>query len=211
MSEDFTTRPSLLIRVRDREDAASWEEFVAIYGPLIKRFARSRGIQRDTVSDVTQDVLRNVARAMQSFDYDRGKGKFRSWLFTIVRREVIRTVKKHERPGNPNSDAPEELLNQLPSAGETTLWEKDYQKQILRWAMKKVQPEFSEKAWQAFSLLALKDCSAKEVAQQLDTSPGSVYVLKSRVLKRIVQAVRSIDEDAWELEMVKAAKGESLT
>src|SRR5262245_35761501 len=33
-----TTRPSLLIRIRDARDWQAWEEFVDLYGPLIYQF-----------------------------------------------------------------------------------------------------------------------------------------------------------------------------
>ena len=203
MSQEFITRPSLLLRVRDHEDQDSWTEFVEIYGPLIHRFALNRGVSLNDAPDITQDVLRNVARAMQNFEYDRSKGTFRSWLFTVIRREIIRNAKKAERQASkPHSEDPTKLLDQLPSSQEAEDWEKDYQKQLVGWAMDKIEPYFSEKAWKSFILLSMEGCPAKDVAARLDTSPGSVYVYKSRVLKRLTEAIRSVDEDAWELELI---------
>ncbi len=203
MSQEYVTRPSLLIRVRDQNDDASWREFVDIYGPLIERFALSRGVTRDNAPDITQDVLRNVAKAMHAFDYDAVKGTFRSWLFTIIRREIIRMAKKLKRPGNANTDDPTDLLNQVASPEENARWETDYQRQLLRWAMKKIEPEFSEKAWKAFKRASLEDCPTSQVAKELSMSPGSVYVYKSRVLKRLLATVRSIDEAEWEADMIQ--------
>ena len=34
-----TTRPSLLLRIRDRGDAGAWRTFDAIYRPMLYRFA----------------------------------------------------------------------------------------------------------------------------------------------------------------------------
>ena len=42
---DPLTRPSLLIRVRDPADADAWRQFLDLYGPLVYRFARKRGLQ----------------------------------------------------------------------------------------------------------------------------------------------------------------------
>ena len=50
----------------------------------------------------------------------------------------------------------------------------------------------------------IDECSAKEVAEKLGTSTGSVYVFKSRVIKRIVETIRSVDGDAWEMEMIQS-------
>src|SRR5215212_4464872 len=45
MSETPTTRPSLLVRLRDPQDERAWAEFVGIYTPLVYRLARRKGFQ----------------------------------------------------------------------------------------------------------------------------------------------------------------------
>ena len=120
MSQDNPTRPTLLLRLRDHEDQASWTEFVEIYGPLIHRFALSRGVSSADVGDVTQEVLRSVARALRKFEYDRDKGTFRGWLFTAVRREIARLADKaRKQPGTPGFDDPASRLNAIASREET--------------------------------------------------------------------------------------------
>ena len=39
------TRLSLIARLSDHDDVAAWEEFVAIYVPLLYRLARQKGLQ----------------------------------------------------------------------------------------------------------------------------------------------------------------------
>ena len=67
MDPEPTTEPSLLFRLRDQQDAAAWTRFVDLYGPLIHRYARRRGLQDADAADLTQDVLCSVARAMRGF------------------------------------------------------------------------------------------------------------------------------------------------
>ena len=45
MAEPPVTRVTLLARIRDGRDADAWREFVQIYGPVVYRFARNRGLQ----------------------------------------------------------------------------------------------------------------------------------------------------------------------
>ena len=124
MSKEYVTRPSLLLRVRDCDDQDSWGEFVEIYQPLILRFALSRGVNSNDAPDITQDVLRNLARAMHRFEYDPNKGTFRSWLFTVIRREIIRASKKIQRQGgHAGSDDPSDLIDQLPDDQASLDWE----------------------------------------------------------------------------------------
>ena len=46
-----TTRPSLLVRIRDARDAEAWREFVRLYSPLVYRFARRKGLQDADAAD----------------------------------------------------------------------------------------------------------------------------------------------------------------
>ncbi|HKB06362.1 MAG TPA: sigma-70 family RNA polymerase sigma factor, partial [Gemmataceae bacterium] len=82
------TRQSLLVRLKDPADAAAWRTFVDVYAPAIFAFARHNGLQPADAADLTQDVYRNVATAMRSFDYDPDRGRFRGWLFSIVRNQL---------------------------------------------------------------------------------------------------------------------------
>src|SRR2546421_5874988 len=79
-----TTRPSLLIRIRDAGDREAWQQFVALYAPLIYGLARHRGLQDADAADVTQEVLRAVANAAPGFDFDPERGSFRGWLYTVT-------------------------------------------------------------------------------------------------------------------------------
>ena len=208
MSKEYVTRPSLLLRVRDRDDQDSWGEFVEIYQPLILRFALSRGVNSNDAPDITQDVLRNLARAMHRFEYDPNKGTFRSWLFTVIRREIIRASKKIQRQGgHAGSDDPSDLIDQLPDEQASLDWEADYQKRLTQWAMGKIKGEFSEKSWCAFAAIAIDGDSPKDTAKRMEMTIGSLYVAKSRILKRLIEKIHSVDEEDWELDIISRNKG----
>ena len=202
--EEFVTRPSLLLRVRDHRDDDSWSEFVEIYGPLIHRYALSRGVHRDTVPDVVQDVLKRVMQAIKKFEYDPDKGHFRSWLYTIIRRHIFNVAKKGERKlGAPNRDDPADMLGSLPNEQDQQDWDRDYQTRLVHWAMSKIRHEFNLSTWEAFQGMAIKGESAQEVAARLGVSVGSVYVSKSRVFKRLLDKVQSVDEAEWEWDAIR--------
>jgi len=69
MSEIPITQPTLLLRIRDTEDEASWERFVKIYTPLVFGYCRKRGLQEADASDVAQEVMRTVAQLINRFEY----------------------------------------------------------------------------------------------------------------------------------------------
>src|SRR5260370_1534144 len=88
MAEAPTTRLSLLLRIRDAKDSQAWTQFVDLYAPLVYGFARKHGLQDADAADLTQDVLRVVANTIRGLDYDRQRGSFRGWLFTVVRNKL---------------------------------------------------------------------------------------------------------------------------
>ena len=65
MDDDPTTRPSLLVRLRDSRDEQAWGEFVEIYRPLVYRLARRRGLQDADALELVQEVMIKVASAIE--------------------------------------------------------------------------------------------------------------------------------------------------
>src|SRR6516162_1392576 len=88
MVDSPTTRPSLLIRLRNPRDGQAWSQFVDVYAPLVYAFASGHGLQDADAADLMQDVLRAVSMAISRFDYDPRQGSFRSWLFTVARNKL---------------------------------------------------------------------------------------------------------------------------
>jgi RNA polymerase sigma-70 factor (ECF subfamily) len=193
------TRASLLIRLRDRSDQSAWNEFVTVYGPVIYRFARNRGLQDADAADMMQDVLRSVTGAIGRLDYDPQQGRFRGWLFTITRNRVMTLLasRKGKPRGTGNSDVNALLANQAdPRGGLDDEWELEYRRSQTALAMDQVRPEFTQKVWMAFWGTAVEARSPDEVGQELKMSTGAVYVAKSRVLARLRDVVqRRLEED----------------
>src|SRR5688572_14345492 len=110
MHEPPITRPSLLVRIRDTRDKDAWRQFVEVYAPLIYRFARKCRLQDADASDVTQEVLRAVARASKGLDYDPQRGTFRAWLLTVVRSKLCNFLARRRRQVQAAGDAETEAL-----------------------------------------------------------------------------------------------------
>ena len=85
---DSSTRPTQLESLRDGADPQAWEEFFRRYWPLIYGYAKHEGCSDHTAEDIVQDVLATVFREQGVFCYDSQRGRFRSWLGTIVRNKI---------------------------------------------------------------------------------------------------------------------------
>src|SRR6266516_3939557 len=103
--EFIPTRRSLLSRLKDWEDQASWQEFFDTYGKLINRIAVKAGLSDAEAKDGVQETVIVVSRKIPGFKYDPTLGSFKSWLLLITRRRIEKQLKKRlpVRGGQPFS------------------------------------------------------------------------------------------------------------
>lgn len=198
-----TTHPSLLLRLRDSRDCGAWREFVALYGELVYRFARKRGLQDADAADVTQIVFHAVSQEIRRLEYDRRRGTFRGWLLVVTRNQVNKYLASRRGTNRPVVQTLNESLIEgfVAEDEEAKQWEYDYQLRAFRLAAERVRLEFTEASWQAFWRTAVEGQGAKAVSESLGMSVGAVYMSRSRVLHRVKAAIAEFDdEDVRSLE-----------
>jgi RNA polymerase sigma-70 factor (ECF subfamily) len=199
MGNEPSTRPSLLIRLRDLRDERAWSEFTEIYGPLVHRLARRRGLRVADAEDLVQEVFRAVARAIERYDPDPNRGSFRGWLSRIARNLIVNLLAAQRRHPHGTGDTDvQRLLEQCPDPGgeDSALFEAEYRSCSIAWAAERVRGAFSEAAWQAFWQTGVEGRPAKEVAEALGMTLGTVYQYKSRVAVRIRRELARLEAES---------------
>jgi RNA polymerase sigma factor (sigma-70 family) len=186
------TRLSLILRLRNADDVLAWREFVEIYGPVIRAMARNRGLQVADVDDVTQEVLTRVAKSVERWEPDRDRGSFRGWLAAITRNLVIQSFRSRSRLPATGQDS------QIVEWTEDKEFDLESERQLFRWAARKVQQQFEPKTWQAFWLTAVDGRSAESVAEQLGTTKAQIYVSRSRVMGQLKETIQRTQFDSFD-------------
>jgi RNA polymerase sigma factor (sigma-70 family) len=194
-----STRHSLVLRLRDARDEAAWAEFVEIYEPLVYRLARHKGLQDADARDLCQEVFRAVASAIERWDPDPAKGRFRAWLFRIARNLLVNFLaseRRHVRGSG--STSVQEMLEAQPASNTQAEAEfrAEFQRRAFRWAAEQVQNDFTTSTWQAFWKTGVDNQPIAAVAKELGLSPGAVYIARSRVLARLRERVEQLTEDS---------------
>jgi RNA polymerase sigma factor (sigma-70 family) len=188
--EPCDTSKSLLLRVRSQDDAA-WREFFQIYTPVVYGYAMRRGLESNDAEDVTQEVLLEVVRSIQKFEYQSEKGRFRDWLGTIVWRRIIRFWKAKASTVNLHDNIEE-------SEATDPEWVDVFQHAILKQSLSNIKSQFAEITWNAFLAVWQEGYSPLLVSQQLGIPIEVVYNAKSRVLKKLeAEVLRVSDDHAW--------------
>ncbi len=190
------TRASLILRLPDVADAQAWDDFVAVYAPVVYRLARRLGLQPADSDDLVQEVLAAVARSVESWLAKAERGPFRAWLFTIARNHAVNTLrrKKHKPRGTGDSGVEQLLAQQAANGDKESGFDLEYRRELFRWASERVRTEVAERTWQAFWLSAIDEQPIVAVAKQLGMSVGSVYIARSRVMGRLREVVQGSGE-----------------
>ena len=210
------TRESLLVRVRDADDQLAWEEFSAIYRPAVFRLARRRGLQDADAEDVAQHVLMIVAKAVENWQQDPSRGKFRNWLFCVARNAITNALTRRKPDAavggssylqkismlvEPNMDAAQlaDSLSKYTDIDDIAEFtsaeiESEYRRGVFRFAAQQTREQFREETWAAFWLTAVEGIPAQDVAARLGKSVGTIYTARSRVMQAIRACVARLIE-----------------
>jgi RNA polymerase sigma-70 factor (ECF subfamily) len=190
----YTTHATLLARVAEGVDPEAWSEFHRRYGELIRGFALRRGLQAADCDDIAQEVLLILAKSMGGFKYDPAKGKFRSYLKTLVLRAVYGKIRQ-KRGERSLGDMDVEQKGSASESETEEIWEEEWRQYHVRQAMQRLEAEFNESDRMAFSQYAMRGMAAAEVAEALGLSLDQVYQAKSRILKRLSSLIAEQIED----------------
>lgn len=191
------TSESLILRLNDVQDVAAWNEFLAIYRPVVLRMACRRGLQQADADDLAQRVFMSVARKVGSWQPYTAETRFRNWLGRIARNTILNELmrgKPDRAVGDGQDDA---LLDQVPDRNElSSVLLLETHRQSMALAMSAVKPEFSTTTWAMFYQTAIEQRSVKETAEQFGRSVGAVYIARCRVMQRIKEHIQNLS-DFW--------------
>ena len=169
---------------------AAWERLVRLYAPLVSSWCRRWGVVEQDVVDLLQDVFLSVASNLDRFRKERPVDTFRGWLYTITRNKVRDHLRR--RGAEPSAAGGSEALlrlQQILDPHESTepppMTDDGILDELLRKALESIRGEFHDRTWQAFWGVVVEGRLASDVAADLEMTPGSVRVSKSRVLLRL--------------------------
>jgi RNA polymerase sigma-70 factor (ECF subfamily) len=198
MSENRTSISSTTILGRllaNDSDQEAWEACHKRYAPSISAWARRQGMREADVPDACQEVVLKLIRALQDKQYDPAKGPFRPWLY-VVTRNVCRDIaaRQKQREAAQGGSAALEMLHAV-EAQDDLLRHLDaaFDLEVLDQALAEVQEAVSPVMYKAFQLQALDQQLPKEVARQLGITVGTAYKYRSKVGKRVSEAVQRLN------------------
>lgn len=193
-----TTSPSLLLRIRDWKDQDAWSQFLSIYSTIIKDYCFQRKLSQSDTEDITQEVMKTIGKAIQSFEYNPSIGRFRAWLGTITANTIKSHLARESRRRNGLNGVAVQTA-ELPVAEQCadpdSTWVEIYSERIVRIACSRIRHQFSDKTWKCFESSWIGNESAKLIAERMQIPIHTVYVNKSRVLRKLESEIRILADD----------------
>jgi RNA polymerase sigma-70 factor (ECF subfamily) len=197
------TRPTLLFRLRDWSDEASWTEFYRLYHGFVFGLARRCGLSHADAEEVVQDVFRCVAENIATFESDPSRGTFRGWLAQLTRWRVLdkqrarRPDQAPDRAGRgPELGDRTRTIERLPDTsrsaspwGDATVEEAEWQQHVLDAALHRLASRVPPKHFQVFDLYSRQNWPVLRVSRELGVNPATVYVVSHRLTKQLKQEV----------------------
>ena len=178
-----------LREARSGVDDVAWARFVDLYGPVVHHLVRllSPGISDADTDDAVQDVFVKLVNILRSGAYDPAKGKFRTYLSTLVRRLLIdryREAAARRRDRQVEIDAAEEIaVEDDPGEWMDAKWRIACRMAAERRVLE--ESALAEQSREVWRLLSVEGLSVKDAARRLGIPSNTVSKTKRRIETRI--------------------------
>ncbi len=189
------TRRSLVERLGNPDDQASWQTFFDSYGGLLYRVARTAGLTDAEAQEAVQETVITVARKVGGLRYDPALGSFKGWLLQTARWRIadqFRQRQRHDRFAEAEDGPRTAFIDRVPDPGGPDLeaaWDAEWRSSLLAAALQRVRRQVDPRQFQIFDCYVTRGWPALRVSRELGVSLAQVYVGKHRVgalLQKIV-------------------------
>ena len=187
--ETSATLLRTLREARSGVDDVAWARFVDMYGPVVHHLVRllSPGISDADTDEAVQDVFVKLVNILRSGAYDSAKGKFRTYLSTLVRRLLIdryREAAARRRDRQVEIEVAEEIaVEDDPGAWMDAKWRIACRMAAERRVME--ESALAEQSREVWRLLSVEGLSVKDAARRLGIPSNTVSKTKRRIETRI--------------------------
>ncbi len=175
------TSSSLVKGIADFRDHNSWVEFDASYRAMIKKVLVTKGTPTADLDDAVQEVYVSLLSTIQKFQYDRSKGKFRSWISKITQRTASNQRRKTKYLDtleiDPDSEAADVNLD-VPE---------------IRLCVQMARSRFDERTWLPFYLRVIEDTPIEEVERITGMNRNAIYQAVHRVKTCLRDMLEQLD------------------
>ena len=184
-----TLLAKIAVQVTGQTNELAWVRFFELYEPAIRKFAECQGAKTEA-EDIAQEILMKLVDILRAGKYSTTAGKFRCYLATLIRREVI----NHWRKGQSRA-VDEHISLDNPDAGLDIACDFDAGDELdLKWKLARheaavehtlTKTALSKQSKDVYRAYVIDQMPLKEVEKRFNLTDDVIYKVKSRVEKMI--------------------------
>ena len=196
LSKELHTRVTLLEKIRQHNDNRSWEEYERYYKGYIFALLKNMGFNHQDCQDLLQQVLLKAWKTLPDFEYEKSRGKFRSWLTIVTRntaRDYIKSRAGKNRQREIELDPELQAINTISEPEIYLIADKEWKIYISKMAWDGIKDDFKESLLESF-MRASSGESIKEIAADLNIAESSVSVYKKRIQKALMKEIIRLED-----------------
>jgi RNA polymerase sigma factor (sigma-70 family) len=165
---------------------AAWREFYDLYDRKIRAFAITCGVGKEHIADCVQEVWTELLVRLPTFQLDPNRGKFDTWLFSIVRGKTVDLRRSHKRHLSQENTATLQSVTDHRTIPARTVEEEE----LVTLTWNQLRKRLSECSFQVLRLRLVEQRPVAEVAQRLGLSHEQVWYRYHRA-RRELEAIGS--------------------
>lgn len=181
----------MLRAVANTENEAAWQRLFDLYAGFVFSIARAKGLNDADADDIVQVVFTDLARNLPTFQYDRAKGKFRSYLSGLVNWRVMDKLKAGKRDADLKASFWEEA-KATAAAGDAVFEENEWQAAALEEALRRIKPDVNPEHYAAFVANAIEGQDTEAVTRLYGISSDNLYQIRKRLTTKLRETVASV-------------------
>jgi RNA polymerase sigma-70 factor (ECF subfamily) len=181
-------------RTPDRQRAQAWGRFYRTYGPLIRHYAVACRVPATDCDDCIQQVWAELVQKLPGFCYDPFRGRFRSWLYTLVRSKATDLLRRRRRRARRLAGGSEKTLCGR-DGDPATEYERQCQKAAVQGVLKQLQQRVSTCSYRVLYLRWIEERTVREVAAVLGLTPERVRARTYRMKQQFRRLLEQYTTD----------------
>ena len=195
MADTFKTRSTLLMRAKDPNNQAAWDDFADYYAGFIRIILCRMSVPPTEHDDLKQEILLKIWKGLESFDPDSQKARFRTWLFTVIKNVIIQYMRSYSirkrRHLEVNNNGNCEERESCNTGDLEAIINEEWEQYMVSRVLDHLRTFFSGKAIDVF-LLSAQGKSSQEICHELNIPANTVYVLRNRVKVRFMSELKTL-------------------
>ena len=169
--------------VADTGNDVAWNRFFNLYAGFIYSIARHKGLSDADADDIVQIVFGDLARKLPTFQYDREKGRFRSYLAGLVNWRVMDRLRLTKRDTDLKMDFKENM--KAVGQGDDDFAVREWQAAAMEEALRRIKGDVRPEHYAVFVASVVEGQDTESVISLYGLSRDNLYQIRKRLSTKL--------------------------